>query len=62
MRSMVSGTASSVAPIAATQLGEPALAVGSSVRVATLTAADLAEVGVLRGTGAVRLIYFVVRR
>jgi len=54
--------ASSVAPIAATQLGEPALAVGSSVRVATLTAADLAEVGVLRGTGAVRLIYFVVRR
>ncbi len=51
----------SVAALPAIQLGQPAVAVGNRVRVTTFTAADLAEIGAQRGSGARRLVYFVVR-
>ena len=51
----------SVAAIPAIQLGQAALAVGNAVRVTTFTAEDLAEIGAQRGSGARRLVYFVVR-
>ena len=51
----------SLTAVPATQLGEPALAVGNSARVTAFTAGDLAEVGAQRGSGARRLKYFVVR-